>query len=474
MSNYESWVNAMELNQHNFLQIIHQQNLQIKDNTLLIAVSGGVDSLALLHLLVQLRERFNLHLHAATLDHSLRPDSTDDAAFVQSLSQKWDVPFSSKQVNVQALAQSQQIGIEAAGRQARYDFLADVARKIDTKLILTAHHADDQSETVFMHLLRGTGIQGLIGMRPEVVLPDHPDLILLRPLLSFRRQQIEAYCTQYALEPRLDQSNFNTDFLRNHVRHDILPRLRQLNPQFDSILNQLADIVSVEQDYMQQQSDTLLKPHIQLGETVLIKRSTFLTWHPALQRRAILSAIQYLQVETSYQHIQHAIDLATNGKQGAIAQFPNHIHLRIDYDMLKIEHARQPAPLGKYLQIQGEYSVKIPGETKLENWKLIASNQFLPDSDAQLCIPDDAMLGLRTRRAGDRLKPMGMKGHSQKLKKWLIDHKIPQNVRDSLAILTVNDTIAAILLPQQWLIAEEFMTIDNSQCNIYFKIINQD
>jgi tRNA(Ile)-lysidine synthase len=463
-------VNCMELNQDTFLRAIRKQRLLITESSLLIAVSGGADSLALLHLFVQLQERLKLTLYAATLDHGLRPDSADDAAFVQLMAQKWKIPFVSKRVDVQNLAKLQQIGIEAAGRQARYAFLADVARKIGTNMILTAHHADDQTETILMHILRGSGVRGLIGMQTKATLPEHQDLLLLRPLLSFRRSQIEAYCTQYKLEPRLDPSNFNTDFLRNNVRHNILPYLREHNPQFDKTLNQLATIVSTEQDFIQQQFDTQIKPHIQFEDRVLIDRQTFQAWHPAMQGRAILSALNYLQGEANYQHIRHAIHIAKNGKQGAIAQFMSNLHLRVDYDLLKIENSNLALPSGKYLQIEGEYIVNIHGETKLENWKLIASQETMFDFDAKLCLPDGAILKLRKRQAGDRFRPMGMKGQSQKLKKWFIDHKIPQKFRDGLPILTINGTIAAILLPETWIIDEEFITYPDSQCNIYFKI----
>lgn len=460
----------MKLNQDTFLQSIRKQNLLITESTLLIAVSGGADSLALLHLLVQLRERFKLTLHAVTLDHSLRPDSANDTAFVQSMAQKWEVSFISKRVDVQALAESQKIGIEAAGRQARYNFFADVARKMGTDMILTAHHADDQTETIFMHILRGSGMQGLLGMQIKAPLPEHQDLLLIRPLLSFRRHQIENYCTQYKLEPRLDPSNLNTDFLRNNVRHNILPRLRENNLQFDKALNQLADIVSIEQDYMQQQFDAHIKPHIQFGNRVLIDRHIFQTWHSAMQSRSILTALNFLHGEANYQHIQHAQYIAKNGKQGAIAQFTDNLQLRVDYDLLKIENIDLPLPIGKYLQIEGEHRVNIPGETKLENWKLMASNETLLNFDAQLHIPDGVIVSLRTRQAGDRFRPLGMKGHSQKLKKWLINHKIPQNIRDGLPILTVDGKIAALLLHDSWLIAEEFIIKSNSQYNIYFKI----
>lgn len=463
----------MQLNHDTFLQSIRKQNISLNDTTLLLAVSGGADSLTLLHLLVQLQTQLNIKLHVASLDHALRDDSAIDVTFVQEIAQKWNLPFVSKRLDVQKLAQSQQIGIEAAARQARYDFLAENARKIGTNLIATAHHADDQTETVLMHILRGSGISGLIGMQPKSALPNHQDLFLIRPLLAFHRQEIEAYCRRHGLEPRIDQSNFNTDFLRNNLRHDILPHLRQLNPQFDNVLMQLGDIVRLEQDFMQEEFDRQIKDHIHLGESLSIPRDIFRSWHPAMQRRAIIFALIHQGGEANFQHITKAIHTAIAGKQGAIAQFSGNIQLRVDYESLLIEKADTASYYDNYFQIQGEYLLNIPGETKLENWTLIASLEILPDFDAKLAIPPDAIIKLRTRQAGDRFQPAGLNGHSQKLKKWLIDHKVPQKVRDSLPIITINGMIAVILLPSSCVIAEQFSMFDKSQRNIYFKIRKQ-
>ena len=173
----------------NIQRIIRQHQLIVHAKPLVVAASGGADSLALCHLLYHA----GYDLHIATLDHGLRGDTGQvDADFMCWMARQWGVPCTMGQVDVPALARKQKTGIEATARKTRYDFLADVARQIGTSTIATAHHADDQAETVLMHILRGSGLQGLRGMAFRAPVPGHTDLTLVRPLLAVTRAEIEA------------------------------------------------------------------------------------------------------------------------------------------------------------------------------------------------------------------------------------------------------------------------------------------
>ncbi|MEO8397393.1 MAG: tRNA lysidine(34) synthetase TilS, partial [Chloroflexota bacterium] len=180
---------------------------------LIVGVSGGTDSLALLHTLLALRDRLSLNLHVATLDHGLRGDAgADDARFVQTTAQSWDLEVTAGYADVGALAQAQQIGIEAAARLARYEFLAGVADAFHATHIAVAHNADDQVETVLFHLLRGSGLTGIGGMAYIAPLPGHPHRTLIRPLLDIPRADLDAYCREQGLQPRHDASNDDTSY----------------------------------------------------------------------------------------------------------------------------------------------------------------------------------------------------------------------------------------------------------------------
>lgn len=452
----------------------HRQfNLFPADTTIILAVSGGADSITLLHVMAQLRQRLNIELHVVTLNHGLRDAAADDIAYVQQMADKLNVPVSPATVDVKRLSQNHNIGLEAAGRQARYTFFADVAQQIGASVIATAHHADDQTETILMHLLRGSGVQGLIGMQSKSLLPDHPSLTLIRPLLTVRRAEIDAYCDEHQLEPRHDATNSDTIFLRNNVRHSILPRLRAVNPQIDRAFTQLGDIVAVEQDFMQTYYEATIQPLIQVDEAksrFRVARNSFNSWHSAMQRRFIKDVSSQLGAEAGYIHIIAAMDTVKTGDVGAIAQLTKGVHLRIAYDEIIIEHESAPMPESDYWLIDQEYTVSVLGISHCGTWTLEVTDKQQANSLARLNIPPDSQVTMRTRQAGDKFQPLGMQGQSKKIKNYMIDRKIPQHLRDRIPLLLVNQTIAAIILPQEWVIAEPFSVQDAYQHNFYFSI----
>lgn len=452
------------------LQTIHHYKLIPPDSTVLIAVSGGADSLALLHWLATHREQLRIKLHVATLNHNLRPESTNDVLFVQQMASRLSLPCTAGFADVPSLAKENHSGTEAAARKARYDFLAKIAKAIKANYIVTAHHADDQSETILMHLLRGSGTKGLVGMKMTGELPYHNEFTLLRPFLHIRRSEIESYCTKYKLQARIDESNFDTQYRRNEIRHEILPRLRQINPQLDAAFLRLAEISSTEQNFMAQIYQENFKSEASFEERVSLSLTKFMKWHPAMQRRFLLDALAHLQTEASFEHIQQAIIIAMKGQVGAITEFPGDARLRVGYSDLFIEPVSLPLPLGDYLQIDKNYEISVPGRTKIGEQYLITTRRPMFKYDACLHIPEGASVYLRTRQPRDRFKPHGMGGHSRKIKKWFIDNKIPAFVRDNLPLLVIDDKIAAIVLPKQWRIAEEFANNKMSQYNVYFKL----
>lgn len=450
-----------------------QYNLFPPDSTIVLAVSGGADSLALLHVMAQLCERLRIHLHVATLNHGLRVDAADDVAYVQQIASQLDVPVTAEMVDVNALAQSHRIGIEAAARKARYHFFGRVAQQVGATTIATAHHADDQSETILMHMIRGSGVQGLVGMQPKTILPDHPSLTLVRPFLAVRRSDIEGYCAEHQLVPRHDSTNTDTMYRRNELRHVILPRLREINPQVDKALAQLADIVRVEQDFIRVYYNTHILPRIRTNDSatrIQVKRDVFRNWHLAIQRCFVLETSTKLGAEATYTHVTTTVHTATHGKVGAVAQLTNNVRVRVGYDEINVELEFAPLPDEDYWLIDSEYPVNLLGETNCGSWLLEANTAEQSDTIAHLKIEPETRVILRTRQAGDRFQPLGMQGRSKKVKNWMIDCKIPQHLRDKIPLLVVDNQIAAIILPYEWVIAEPFATDDASQHNFYFSI----
>lgn len=461
----------MYQNFNTLLQTIHQYKLFPPNETYLVAVSGGADSLALLHFLATHQAQLNLKIHCATLNHGLRPHASDDVAFVKKVANALNVPCTTGFVDVPTIASENHLGIEASARISRYDFLAETAKKLNISHIVTAHHADDQSETILMHILRGSGTQGLQGMPMRVNLPQHPHLTLIRPLLTIHRSEIEAYCVEHKLKPRTDPTNFDTQYLRNEIRHEILPRLRQINPQVDTALAKLAKISSTEQEFIRQTYQEYFKKHAKFSDRVALSLPIFRSWHLAMQRYFMRDTLAYFSIEPSFEQIQQAIDTAKRGKVGTISEFSGNHHLRVGYDILYIEPSDLPLPTQDYIQIEAEYLITIPSETMLGDYSLIMSNNPIADYDACLVIPKASEILLRPRQPGDRFQPQGLNGKSQKIKKYFIDKKIPRHLRDKIPLLLVNDLIATIILPNEWRIAEAFIKNDISQCNVYCKVI---
>ena len=434
--------------------------------SLIVGVSGGTDSLALLHILNAVRVRLSFDLHVATLDHGLRGDAgADDARFVQTIAQSWGIEVTAGAADVRAFAQSQQIGIEAAARLARYDFLAGVAGAFHATHVAVAHNADDQAETVLFHLLRGSGLTGLAGMSYASPLPGHPALTLIRPLLDIPRADLEAYCRDNNLQPRHDASNADVTYTRNRLRHQIIPVLRDVAPQIERHLRQLADLARVEADFADVSLHQAIDPHVvRTSNRISLPRLIFKQMHLALQRRFVLWAARSIAKgeadtdaeDVGYVHVTAAVDLALRGEVGALAQLSGGLQLRLDYETIVIElddaFISDDLPL---LALGEALPVTIPGETALSaNWSLIAAESPVQESGL-LAIREESKIILRGRNRGDRFAPLGLGGHVQKISKWMIDHKVPANLRDRLPLLVVDDQIAAIWW-KEWKVSENF------------------
>lgn len=415
---------------------------------LVVGVSGGADSLALLHILHNLPPESAFALHVATLDHGLRGDAgAADMQFVVAICRAWGIPVTARRLNPDALPG----GTEAAARAARYDFLAEVAHQTGAQHVAVAHHAGDQAETVLMRLLRGSGLHGLGGMAPAAPLPGHPHLTLIRPLLHATRARIDAYCREHDLHPRHDHTNQQTHLLRNRVRLEVLPWLRQINPQVDDALVRLAASARLDQDYIRQQLDHATQGHItHEAQRITLNQTVFRGLHPALRHHFILWAAGQLGgQDMTFEHVEQAAALAMRGTTGKQMPLPGGLRLRLSYDALVIEQqgAALPLPEMPLLPPGTTIPVQVPGITPLPGgrWQLHVSDTATAGA-FPLSIHEGQTMILRTRRPGDRFAPRGMDGHTQKLKDWFINHKVPQPLRDHIPLLALDGEIVALMV----------------------------
>jgi len=440
---------------------IDAHNLMQPESCLVVAVSGGPDSLCLLHVLCRLRGCYRVQLHVAHLDHGLRAEAAADAAYVATLAEQWGLPCTVGHEAVRDEARAERRSLEEAARIARYRFLARVARAVGAPAVAVGHNADDQVETVLMHCLRGAGLAGLRGMERRARWPGETDfqslkdsgLTLIRPLLDVPRAEVEAYVQAQGLIPRLDVTNLERTFYRNRIRHELIPVLESYNPRIRELLHRSADLLADDYDYLQQ-SLAVCWPELVLAEgpqAVVLRSTAFRALAPSLQRGALRRAVAQLRRslrDLSWIHVEQARRGALDAPTGSTFTLPAGLVLEVGYDRLTIRPAGPPAPTpGAILMVGPERPLLVPGAIELApgGWVLEASlhEKWPAGGEAEaaaggVCLDADragANLRLRTRRPGDRFQPLGLAGHSQSVKDYMINAKIPRAERDHVPLL---------------------------------------
>lgn len=414
-----------------------------KGSRLLIAVSGGADSMALLHLYTHVREELQLEIAAATFDHGLRGDAgREDARFVGDMAAKWNVTCFMGQAHQSAPDR----GVESWARAARYAFLAETARGFGAAHIATAHHADDQAETVLANIVRGTGGRGLGGMRSMSPVSGAPHLTLLRPLLDTSRAELVSYCLAEGIAWREDATNTDTRYRRNWLRHDVLPLLREANPDVTAALARLAAVSAEQDDYLQEVTERHFRDHATVSEgRVWLPRGVYLSWHPALQKRMLIHVQMLIDAESEpdFERIQAAAALAV-APEGGIIEFAGGILTEIDggwLSMAKRGMAWSPPYAGYWIDHHpAKWSVRM----------LMPPHESPASALMKISVPHDSVINVRCRRDGDRVYPRSLKGRSQKLKEWLINRKVPRLLRDHLPVIEAAGQIAAIWDGRVW------------------------
>jgi tRNA(Ile)-lysidine synthase len=300
-----------------------------KPGRVVVAVSGGADSLALLHLLNAIRETFGIVLHVATYDHGLRGTAgAEDAAYVRETAEKWGLPVTVGGGDVPTLAAEWRLGLEAAARRARYAFLIETARAVNAETVATGHHQDDQAETVLLHVLRGAGLAGLRGMLPVTQLGE---VRLVRPLLAVARAELTAYLAAAGLTPRHDATNDDLTYTRNRLRHQVMPLLRGINPDVSSALARLAE--TAREDY------AALLATLPPVAPPRLPRPDFLAMKPAVQRLWLRCAAAELRpgIELSFERTSAAIRFAEGLTGPGVVQLGGGVNFRATHKLIWLE-----------------------------------------------------------------------------------------------------------------------------------------
>lgn len=402
---------------------IARHGMVLPGETVLVAVSGGPDSTALVHALHLLAPELECHLHLFHMDHALRgEESTGDAAYVLELATTLGVPVTIVRLEEGALPGP---GLQAAARDLRYRELARVASRVGANRIALGHNLDDQAETVLMRFLRGTGSTGLSGIAPV----RGP---YVRPILSVSRLDIEAYCREQGLLPRLDSSNLKTVYLRNRVRLELMPLLeKDYNPNLRATLSRMSELFREESCLLDSLAEAALARWGGLTTRSLRAEP------PALARRMVRLAAG---TELDYQAVEQVLSLPSEGTQEV--HLAGGLRAVAEYGHIRFERSWAGSPDQLFVPLQ------VPGETVIANLGLLFSVSAAPvaprETSKEWVAFDMARLqgplAVRFRQPGDRLYPVGMEG-SRKLQDIFVDAKIPARQRDRIPLLVAGKDV---------------------------------
>ena len=446
------------------LHFVREYHLVPSRHRLLVAVSGGPDSVCLLHILVKLQDELGIKLHVAHLDHQLRgAESAADAQYVSDLAHRLGIPATIEQRDVKTYQTRQHISLEEAAREVRYAFLAQVARSIGASRVAVGHTADDHIETILMHLIRGTGTRGLRGLEPST---RWQSVLIIRPLLEVSRGETAGYCHRHKLMPRIDASNLSLSPLRNRIRLQLLPLLKSYNPRVAEALLRTARIASDDLAYLDGEIIRLWDGVAQKQESaIILDKDRFLELPSALKRHLLRAAIEELLGNLKDIELRHIEEIMTalSKPAGKRISLPGGLLFSIEYDRYLL--APDPAALSPFPILEAEFALKIPGETWLPGWRIEATiidrkresergeapltnlpPPFPREGDKGGGLPNNGLtayfdldktgdkLVVRSRHPGDRFQPLGM-SQPKKLGEFMIDTKIPHAWRERIPIV---------------------------------------
>ncbi|MGP0630343.1 tRNA lysidine(34) synthetase TilS [Nitrospina sp. 32_T5] len=426
-------------------------NMVTPGDHLVVAVSGGPDSVALLYALDRLRSEMELRLTVAHLDHGTREGaSEEDAEFVRQAAVRLGIPVVVEREDVPGASAKSGMSFQETARTIRLKFLESVREQVSAQRVALGHTADDQAETVLINLLRGGGPRGLSGMRP--VRGN-----LIRPLIDCTREDVMEFLKKEKIEFREDATNRDVQYLRNRIRMELLPYLeREYNPQVRQALQQTARILQWEEEHLNREAEDWFE---RLGREdhqnrqVILECEALKALSPALQARLVRLALERGRGNlrrATFDHILKVLALLESGQSGKVVSLPGEWAAEREADSLKIYKIpeSQPGILNNSNLLMGEGCLlQIPGVTSVESLGIqisaeVEKGAHKEPADIQQALLDfdktGPVLRIRHWRAGDRFQPLGMQG-SKKLKDYFKDEKIPRAERKRMTVLTTAD-----------------------------------
>jgi tRNA(Ile)-lysidine synthase len=431
------------------LHTIKQHNMFETGDKVIVAVSGGPDSVCLLHILYRLKEEFNLTLYAAHVNHCLRGEESDkDEEFVKEFCSDLGIECFIRRIDINRLAEEKGLSTESAAREARYEFFEELMKNLSAQKIALAHNANDQAETVLMRIMRGTGMEGIVGIKAV------RGNIFIRPIINIKRESIETYCEDNNLVPRIDKTNLESIYTRNKIRLELIPYIKEnFNSDIVTTLNRLADTISMDNFYLENVANEKFKRCCKINDKKVIIDKNAFKEHEAVITRILRHALNELKgnlYNVEKVHIYDLINLQKSGT-GKRITLPSSVVGYNNYENIELSIGKPR----ENNEEEKEYTLNINEENYVEAFnlrvymRLVKNNEKidLKEKSQVKYFDFDKIMGsvtIRARRNGDRFTPFGMKGN-KKLKDLFIDLKIPQEERDRIPLICFGKHIAWIV-----------------------------
>lgn len=421
------------------LAFMKRHQLLEKNTTVLVAVSGGPDSMALLHLLLEMREAWHLRLIALTIDHQLRDEARADVNYVRDYCEQKGIQHDAVKIDVNQYMKEHKLGTQVAARQLRYHVFANKMKEYGAQYIAMGHHGDDQTETMVMSLIRTTSLHNLQGIPYQRPFAGGK---IIRPFLAVTKAEIETYCTKHHLSPRIDPTNFEAIYTRNKIRQAVLPTIKEINEQAHETIQALSERLQEDESYLIDQAKTMKKDLLIYDKEQ--KRWTidicqYKQYALPLQRRCFRLTLDYLYDKIpdnlSYQHENLFMQLQKITTSNQILHFPKGLHIEKSYD--KIHFYFQARKVDSFhIKID-----QVPSKVILPNGQTLTIDyveEAEDEAEHTFSLPLSAVkfpLYIRSRKNGDRMTYDGLQG-TKKLKDIFIDEKVPRLEREQYCLLT--------------------------------------
>ncbi|TQZ70536.1 tRNA lysidine(34) synthetase TilS [Clostridioides difficile] len=430
------------------LSTINKHNLIQKGDKIVLGLSGGPDSVCLLHVLNRLKKDFNIEIYAAHLNHQIRGiEAQKDALYVSKLCEDMGIIFFVKSINVPKYCENEGLSLEEGARKLRYEMFYEIKDKIKANKIAIGHNLNDQAETVMMRIMRGTGLKGLKGI-------DYiRDNCIIRPILDVERNEIEEYCEAYNLNPRIDKTNLENIYTRNKIRLDLLPYMKDnFNSNVIESIVRMSNSLKSDNDYIEKEAEAKFREVSNIKEKgfVEINLDDFVCLHDAIKVRVLRNSIKHILGDTNFvdqRHIEDIMSLEDNSKVNKMLTLPRNIFVYRKKDSIILTNEEIVNE-----EIEFYYNVTSNGFIKIKELKQIIETQVMSIDRYKSMKLDNSSKGfdfnkvkggivIRSRRQGDKIKlAMG----SKKVKDLFIDLKIPREERCKIPIITDSEGIICV------------------------------